>query len=44
MNVKEMLLACNIEQAAALHYELHELPGCDDWEAFLIAQRVSERS
>ena len=35
MNVKEMLLNCAIEQAAALHFGLQEPPKCNDWGAFL---------
>lgn len=37
MNVKEMLLSCNSEQAAALHFALQEPPKCNDWDAFLRA-------
>ena len=37
MNVKEMLLSCNIEQAAALHLKLQQPPKYDDWDVFLQA-------
>ena len=39
MNVKEMLLGCNIDQAAALHFAIQEAPACEDWEGFLQAHR-----
>jgi len=39
MNVKEMLLSCDIEQAAALHFAIQEPPACEDWEGFLQAHR-----
>ena len=35
MNAKEILLSCNIEKAAALHFTQKEPPVCQDWKAFL---------
>ena len=39
MTVKEMLLSCNIEQTAALHFAIQEPPKCEDWNQFLQAHR-----
>lgn len=39
MNVKEMLLTCNIEQAAALHFTLQEPPICEGWEGFFLVHQ-----
>lgn len=39
MNVKEMLLGCNIDQAAALHFAIQEPPACEDWGGSLHAHR-----
>lgn len=37
MNVKELLISCDIEKTAALHFELQEPPICPDWEDFLLS-------
>lgn len=39
MNVKEMLLSCDIEQTAALHFAIQEPPKCEDWKRFLQMHR-----
>lgn len=39
MNVKEMLLSCDIEQAATLHFAIQEPPACEEWEGFLQVHR-----
>ena len=35
MNVKELLMSCNIQKTAALHFEMQEPPVCQDWDLFL---------
>lgn len=35
MNVKALLLSCNMEKVTSLHFEMQEPPRCEDWDLFL---------
>ena len=39
MNVKELLMSCDIRQAALVHYGIQEPPYCEDWGRFFHAHQ-----